>query len=83
MNRFENFARRLLLHRFSMFSAGILFLLILFTISAPIIETLLGTDISKSICFPRYLSFSAEHPLGTDELGRDLLVRLLMAAEYH
>ena len=76
MNRFENLARRLLLHRFAMFSAGILLLLILFTISAPIIETLLGTDISKINLFSRFLSFSAEHPLGTDELGRDLLVRL-------
>ena len=76
MNRLENLARRLLLHRFAMFSAGILLLLILFTISAPIIETLLGTDISKINLFSRFLSFSAEHPLGTDELGRDLLVRL-------
>ena len=50
--------------------------MILFTVSAPIIETLLGTDISKINLFSRFLSFSAEHPLGTDELGRDLLVRL-------
>ena len=76
MNRLVNLAKRLLLHRFAMFSAGILFLLILFTVSAPIIEILLGTDISKINLFSRFLSFSAEHPLGTDELGRDLLVRL-------
>ena len=76
MNRLANLAKRLLLHRFAMFSAGILFLLILFTVSAPIIETLLGTDISNINLFSRFLSFSAEHPLGTDELGRDLLVRL-------
>ena len=36
----------------------------------------LGTDISKINLFSRFLSFSAKHPLGTDELVRDLLVRL-------
>ena len=37
---------------------------------------ILNTDASKVNLFSRYLPFSLQHPLGTDELGRDLLVRL-------
>ncbi|MXW47541.1 MAG: ABC transporter permease [Gammaproteobacteria bacterium] len=66
----------MMLHRVAVVSAGILSLLFLFALSAPILEMILNTDASKVNLFSRYLPFSLQHPLGTDELGRDLLVRL-------
>ncbi len=76
MTRTQLFIRRLMLHRVAVVSAGILSLLFLFALSAPILEMILNTDASKVNLFSRYLPFSLQHPLGTDELGRDLLVRL-------
>ena len=76
MTRTQLFIRRLMLHRVAVVSAGILSLLFLFALSAPILEIVLDTDASKVNLFSRYLPFSLQHPLGTDDLGRDLLVRL-------
>ena len=76
MTRTHLFIRRMMLHRVAVVSAGILSLLFLFALSAPILEMILNTDASKVNLFSRYLPFSLQHPLGTDELGRDLLVRL-------
>ena len=66
----------MLLHRFAVISAGLLVLLVLFSFSAPILELILRTDAQKVDLFSRFLPFSLTHPLGTDDLGRDLLVRL-------
>ena len=66
----------MLLHRFAVISAGLLALLLLFSFSAPILELILKTDAQKVDLFSRFLPFSLTHPLGTDDLGRDLLVRL-------
>ena len=66
----------MLLHRFAVISAGLLVLLVLFSFSAPILELILKTDAQKVDLFSRFLPFSLTHPLGTDDLGRDLLVRL-------
>ncbi len=76
MTRSQLFIKRLALHRMAVVSAGLLLLLFLFALSAPLFEIILGTDVSKINLFSRYLPFSLEHPLGTDDLGRDLLVRL-------
>lgn len=76
MTRAQKLIQRMLLHRFAVISAGLLALLVLFSFSAPILELILRTDAQKVDLFSRFLPFSLTHPLGTDDLGRDLLVRL-------
>ena len=47
------------------------------TLAAPLAEILLGVDGEAVDLFATKMPPSGTHPLGTDELGRDLLVRLL------
>jgi peptide/nickel transport system permease protein len=58
-------------------SAGVLAALALAAAAAPLIAALLGTDPTVVDLYQRLAPPSLAHPLGTDELGRDLLVRLL------
>ena len=76
MKHQPRFISSLLRHRLAMVSLAVLIVLISFTISAPLFELLLNTEMSAIDLFGRFESFSLEHPLGTDELGRDLLIRL-------
>ena len=70
-------ARRFLKHRLALASLVILIVLICASLSAPLVEAWLGTDAEVADLYNRFAPPSAEHPLGTDELGRDLLARLL------
>ncbi|MGE0724014.1 MAG: ABC transporter permease [Alphaproteobacteria bacterium] len=58
-------------------SAAVLGLLALSALSAPWIAALLGHDPDMVDLLARLEPPSLAHPLGTDELGRDVLVRLL------
>jgi peptide/nickel transport system permease protein len=49
-------------------------------LAAPWAQGLLGHDPFTPDLFGRHAPPSAEHPLGTDELGRDILLRLLFGA---
>ncbi len=49
-------------------------------VAAPWVQDLLGHDPFTPDLFGRHAPPSAEHPLGTDELGRDILLRLLFGA---
>lgn len=69
--------RRFLQHRMAVLSLGTLLLLALLSIGAPLIEVLFGLDANAENLFQRSQSPSLAHPLGTDEIGRDLLARLL------
>ncbi|MYG51075.1 MAG: ABC transporter permease subunit, partial [Rhodospirillaceae bacterium] len=69
--------RRFLRHRLAVASAVVLALLILAAAFAPAVERLLGADIRNVDLTALLQGPSLAHPLGTDELGRDLLVRLL------
>lgn len=76
MTRLQQIFYHLFRHRLAMISGGILVALVLFSISAPLLEIILNSDASTVDLFSRFLSYSLMHPLGTDELGRDLLIRL-------
>jgi len=72
---------RFMRHRLALFSAGVLVLLATLSLLAPVFETLLGVDGEAVDLFSRYGPATAEHPLGTDELGRDVLIRLLYGGQ--
>jgi peptide/nickel transport system permease protein len=58
-------------------SGGILLVLALASAAAPLVAALLGADAHAVDLYQRLSEPSYRHPLGTDELGRDLLLRLL------
>jgi peptide/nickel transport system permease protein len=58
----------------------LLALLALGALCAPLVQQALGHDPFAPDLFSRHVPASAGHPLGTDELGRDLLLRLLYGA---
>jgi peptide/nickel transport system permease protein len=77
---------RLLLRRFgrhhlAVASGMVLVLLALVSVAAPLAALLLGHDPNAVDLFGRFAGPSALHPLGTDELGRDLLLRLLYGGQ--
>jgi peptide/nickel transport system permease protein len=60
-----------------MASAIVLALMVLLILSGPLIGLALGIDPAAVDLLSRFQPPSAAHPLGTDEAGRDLLLRLL------
>ena len=51
-------------------------------LAAPLVQAWLGQDPFTPDLFNRYRPASAANPLGTDELGRDMLLRLLHGARW-
>jgi peptide/nickel transport system permease protein len=69
--------RRFLRHRLALASGLVLVALALASLAAPLAAAWLGHDPNAVDLLGRFEPPSAAHPLGTDELGRDLLLRLL------
>ena len=64
-----------------MASLAVLLLLVLFALSAWPMAHLLGVDPYETDLFAQYGPPSTQHPLGTDEAGRDELVRLMLGGQ--
>ncbi|HEX9668388.1 MAG TPA: ABC transporter permease [Thermoanaerobaculia bacterium] len=73
--------RRFLHHRLALASLIGLGLLAAVTLAAPLLAAALGLDANRVDLLARFAPPSAAHPLGTDELGRDLLLRLLYGGQ--
>jgi peptide/nickel transport system permease protein len=64
-------------HPLHLFVVSIVLLLVAASAAVPLIEAALGVDATETDLLNRFAAPSARHWLGTDDLGRDLLVRLL------
>ncbi len=73
--------RRFLRHRLAVVSGVVLLLLALCSLAAPLFAAWLGHDPNAVDLLGRFAPPGASHPLGTDELGRDLLLRLLYGGQ--
>lgn len=69
--------RRFLRHRIAVASLIVLGILTLLAIAAPLVERAFGVDAFTANLYERLQGPSLVHPLGTDEIGRDHLARLL------
>jgi peptide/nickel transport system permease protein len=73
--------RRFLQHRLAVISLAVLILMAVMSALAPAFERLLNLDATMTDLLSRLLPPSLAHPLGTDELGRDLFLRLLYGGQ--
>lgn len=73
--------RRLLSHPSARFGLAVLLMLVFATGAVSWIEQGLGIDAQTIDIMAQLAPPSAAHPLGTDEVGRDLLVRLLRGGQ--
>jgi peptide/nickel transport system permease protein len=73
--------RRFFRHKAAVISCFVLFVLCAFSFSAPILENLLNTDANIANLFNRLKPPSSQHFFGTDELGRDVFLRLLYGGQ--
>ena len=73
--------RRFRRHKLAIGSLMVLLLMIGLVSMAPFIEQALGLDANQVDLFNRMQPSSPDHPLGTDELGRDVMLRLLYGGQ--
>ena len=71
-------AHRFFKHKLAVVALAIIALFVVIAVLAPVIAPY---DPYKQNLAPAYSGPSAEHPLGVDELGRDILTRLIYAAQ--
>lgn len=73
--------RRFLGHKGAVIALVVLALLLAFALSAPLLEWYLGIDAFKANILRRLKEATDIHWLGTDELGRDILARLMYGGQ--
>lgn len=73
--------RRFRRHRAGMAALVLLLLIALFCLAAGPVQWWLGVDTTTTDLLARFEPPSAAHPLGTDEAGRDVLVRLMVGGQ--
>ena len=73
--------RRFLQHKLAVVSLVVLVVLSLTSALAPLFERLMGFDVTAVDLLKRLGPPSLHHPLGTDELGRDMFLRLLYGGQ--
>ena len=73
--------RRFSGHRTGVASLVVLALLVAFCLMAGPLEAWRGIDATQTDLFKRYQPISAEHWLGTDDAGRDVLARLMYGGQ--
>jgi len=69
--------RRLSRNRVAMLGGVVLILLALFAAGAPVYERVMGINVNDTNLLNRFSPPSAQHILGTDEAGRDVMARLM------
>lgn len=73
--------RRFRRHRAGLTSLAVIVVLVLFCLAAAPMEMLLGIDAYETDLFSRFGPATSDHLLGTDEAGRDVLVRLMYGGQ--
>ncbi|MBT3765385.1 MAG: ABC transporter permease [Rhodospirillaceae bacterium] len=68
-------------HKLALASGLVLIVLTVLALGAPVAEAILGIAADDVDLLARFSGPSASHPLGTDELGRDFLIRLLYGGQ--
>ena len=77
----RRFVRRLAGHTPALVGAVVLMLTAALCFAAPLVESALGIDAGAVNLFNRFQPPGDVHPLGTDAIGRDVLVRLLAGGQ--
>ena len=73
--------RRFRMHRLALLSTVVLAVLGIMALLAPWLEPMLGVSATQVNLFERLQTPSAQHWMGTDELGRDYFLRLLYGGQ--
>lgn len=74
---FQIAIQQLFEHRMAVVSLGVICFFVLVALGSDIIAKTMGLDPDAQDILNRYGPFSAEHWLGTDEVGRDVFIRLV------